>query len=118
YRFEREGDVFVFQQDVGAAAGRAVGDVGWTGREMVAFRLHVPSKIPWHNAGEPNLRRGNILVWEQRLADRLQGKPLVLDAQMETQSILYRTIWLFGGTLVAVGITFALVIWWVVRRGA
>jgi hypothetical protein len=32
---------------------------------------------------------------------------------METQSILYRTLWLFGTTLVAVAVAFGLVIWWV-----
>ena len=62
---------------------------GWNGREIVAFRLHLPSKIDYHNAGAANLRRGNILVWEQPLTDRLSGMPLVLDARMQTQSILY-----------------------------
>jgi hypothetical protein len=32
---------------------------------------------------------------------------------MDPQSILYRTLWLFGWTFVAVAITFVLVIWWV-----
>ena len=41
-----------------------------------------------------------------------------LEARMETQSILFRTLWLFGLTFVAVAITFALLIWWVLRRGA
>ena len=63
-----------------------------------------------------NSRRGNILVWEQSLADRLRGAPLTLDARMETQSILYRTLWLFGATFVAVAVSFGLVIWWVVGR--
>ena len=36
---------------------------------------------------------------------------------METQSILYRTLWLFGSTFVAVALTFVAVIWWVLRRG-
>ena len=43
--------------------------------------LHLPSKITYHNAGAANLRRGNILVWEQSLGDRLRGEPLVLDAR-------------------------------------
>jgi hypothetical protein len=37
---------------------------------------------------------------------------------MEPQSILYRTLWLFAGTVVAVAFTFAAVIWLIVRRGA
>ncbi len=36
------------QQDMAAAAGKNVGDVGWTGREIVAIRLHLPSKIEYH----------------------------------------------------------------------
>ena len=116
YRFERDGGLFVFRQTVGAAAGKDVGAVGWNGRELVAFRLHLPSKITYHNAGPDNLRRGNILVWEQPLADRLRGVPLTLDARMETQSILYRTLWLFGATFIAVAISFGLILWWVMRR--
>jgi len=112
YRYERDGDLYAYRQSIGQAANKSVGNVGWTGRELVAFRLHLPSKTAYHNTRPP--RRGNILVWEQSLDDRLDGVPLVLDARMETQSILYRTLWLFGTTLVAVAVTFALVIWWVV----
>ena len=39
------------------------------------------------------------------------------EAQMKAQSILYRTLLLFGGTLLAVAVMFALLIWWIVRRG-
>ena len=51
YQFTRDGDLFVYQQTVGAAAGKEVGDVGWNGSEIVAFRLHLPSKIVYHNTG-------------------------------------------------------------------
>jgi hypothetical protein len=123
YRFGRDGEQYVYQQSVGGSAAKRVGDVGWTGRELVAFRLHLPSKIDFHNRNplEPeadNLRRGNILVWEQTLADRLRAAPVELDARMQTQSILYRTLWLFGVTFVVVAAGFVLVIWLVLRRGA
>jgi len=118
YQFGRDDGLFVYQQTIGAAAGKNVGDVGWNGREMVAFRLHLPSEVEGDNSLPENHRRGNILVWEQSLADRLRGVPLALEARMQTQSILYRTLWLFGATFVAVAIGFALVIWWVLRRGA
>ena len=101
---------------VGAAAGRDVGDVGWKGNELVAFRMHLPSKIAYHNAGAGNPQRGNILAWEQLLSERRTGTPLVLDARMETQSILYRTLALFGATFVIVSILFVILLWWVVRR--
>jgi len=115
YRFGREGELFVYRQAVGRSSGGAA-DAGWNGRELVAFRLHLPSKIVYHNTLPDNLRRGNILVWEQPLADRLRGVPVALDARMETQSILNRTLALFGATLVAVAVTFGLVILWVTRR--
>jgi nitrate reductase NapE component len=62
------------------------------------------------------LKRGNILVWEQPLADRLAGVPVDIDARMETQSILYRTLALFGITILAVVATFGTVLWWIVKR--
>jgi hypothetical protein len=116
YQFVRNGDLFVYKQTVGVAAGKDVGQVGWTGREVVAFRLHLPSKIRWDNSGHA-IGRGNILGWEQPLADRLRGAPLNIEARMDPESILYRTLWLFGATFVAVAIGFGLVIWWVMRRG-
>jgi len=103
---------------VGApAAGKTVEDVGWDGSELIAFRLHLPSKIPFHNAPSRQVERGNILEWEQPLTDRLQGTPIDIQVQMETQSILARTLLLFGSTIVAAILTFAAVIWWVSRRG-
>jgi hypothetical protein len=117
YSLRREGDLYVFRQSIGAAANKPVGNVGWNGKELVAFRLHVPSKITYHNAGAPNLKRGNILVWEQPLSDRLRGEPLALDARMQTQSILYRTITLFGLTILLVAATFLFVILAVLRGG-
>jgi hypothetical protein len=117
YRFDREGDVFEFRQAVGAPAGKPVGDVGWNGGELIAFRLHLPSKIPFHNAPSRTVGRGNILEWEQTLADRLHGAPIDIRVQMETQSILARTLLLFGSTIVAAFLAFAAVIWWVSRRG-
>lgn len=118
YGFERRGDVHVFRHALGPSAGREVGNVGWNGEELVAFRLHLPSKIQFHNTLPGNLRRGNILVWEQPLKDRLAGTPLDMEARMETASILYRTLWLFSVTGLVVAATFVLIIWWVVRRGS
>ena len=125
YRFDRDGDVYEFKQAVGApVAERAVEDVGWDGSEMIAFRLHLPSKVPYHNAPSRKTERGNILEWEQTLTDRLHGAPIdtatgdgIIQVQMETQSILARTLLLFGSTIVAATLTFAAVIWWVSRRG-
>jgi hypothetical protein len=116
YDFRREGDEYVYRQSIGAATKSGAVNAGWNGRELVAFRIHLPSKITSHNR-ESDFRRGNILALEQPLTDRLRGEPLTLDARMQTQSILYRTLFLFGGTVVAVAMTFALVIVVVLRSG-
>jgi hypothetical protein len=115
YAFRRDGDQFLYRQTVGPSAGRDVGNVGWNGRELTAFRLHLPSKIRYHNTRREV--RGNILEWEQPLSERLRGVPLVLDARMDPESILYRTLWLFGATFLVVAVLFVLVIWWVMRKG-
>jgi hypothetical protein len=126
YEFKRDGNLYVYRQAIGPSAGRNVGDVGWTGREVVAFRLHLPSKIEYHNTGR-EVGRGNILTWEQPLTERLGGTApslyrcsretvTCLEARMRPQSILYSTLWLFASTFVAVAIAFALVIWWVRRH--
>ena len=116
YEFILDGNLYAYRQRVGPAAGKDVGGVGWTGRELAAFRLHLPSKVVSQNTDKP--RRGNILVWEQLLDDRRRSVPLTLEARIETQSILYRTLWLFGGTFAAVAIMFGLVICWILRKGA
>ena len=116
YQFTRDGDLFKYLQTVGTAAGKDVGNVGWNGNEIVAFRLHLPSKIRYHNTSR-DVGRGNILAWEQPLAERLRGVPVELDARMDAQSILYTTLWLFGTTFLAVAAVFCGVIWWVMRRG-
>lgn len=115
YRFDRQGDVIEFRQAIGPSAGKQV-DAGWTGQEVVAFRMHLPSEIPFHNS-RAGVQRGNILEWEQPLVERLKGAPLDMQVHLEPESILYTTLLLFGSTVVAAAIAFALLIWWVARRG-
>jgi hypothetical protein len=116
-RFDRMGELFRYREDLGASAARPVGDVGWKGDELVAFRLHLPSKIAYHNAGPDNLLRGNILIWEQTLTDRLRGAPLEMEARMEPTTILYSTLWLFLGSMLAAFTMLGLIVWWVVKKG-
>src|SRR6185436_8711445 len=115
YGLRQDGPLVIYRQTVGESAAREPVAAGWNGREVVAFRLHLPSKIRHQNTHR-DVRRGNILEWEQPLADRLRGVPLVLEANMDAQSILYRTLWLFGATFLAVAAAFVVVIWWVMRR--
>jgi hypothetical protein len=118
YDFHLDDQRYVYRQSLSAPAGQPSVNAGWNGGEVVAFRLHLPSRIEYHNAGANNLKRGNILVWEQSLSDRLRGTPLVLDAQMRTESILYSALTLFGFTCVAVAGLFAIVIVAVRRSGS
>ena len=113
---ERDG-LAVFRQEVTASSGAPVGDVGWTGQELVAFRLHLPSRVPFHNAQGRDIERGNIIRWEQRLTDRLKGEPVNIEVHMETESILVQTLSLFALTALAALATLAAAIWWVMKRG-
>lgn len=115
----------VFDQQVGASALRpgTLQNVGWNGSEIVAFRLHLPSRIIWHNSRDidtnqpTSTRRGNILAWEQHLTDRLDGAPLDIQVKMDSQSILYRTLWLFAGAFAAAVAVLAFLIWFTMRKG-
>lgn len=117
YRLDPKGDVYAYQQQIGASAGRDVGDVGWTGRELIAVRLHLPSRVPFHNQPEKEIQRGNIIAWEQPLTARMAGEPMDLQAHMEQDSILYKTLGLFALMAVLAVLTFVVVIWLVMRRG-
>lgn len=116
----------VFRQVVGPSAFRpgTLSNVGWKGSEIVAFRLHLPSRILDHNSrslekNEPeSVRRGNILGWEQHLSDRLDGRKVEITVTMDAQSILYRTLWLFAGAFAAAVALIAVLIWLTVRKGA
>ena len=117
YTLDRLDQEYRFVQEVGRSAQLAVGDVGWTGNELIAFRVHLPSRINFHNSPLGRVERGNILAWEQTLRDRLAGAPLRMEARMQTESILYHTLWLFVGTFIAAMLALAAIIWWVSRKG-
>ena len=104
-------------QELGPSAGKAVGDVGWDGGELVAVRLHIPSRVTYHNAPSRLVERGNILSWEQPLKARLAGEPLRVEARFGVQRILVLTVALFLAAMAAAAITVAGLIWWVVRKG-
>lgn len=123
YVFEQDGNVLHYKQVVGAAATADPGPVNWNGSELVGFKLHLPSRIIFHNVkrledgsnGEPD--RGNILTFEQYLRDRRAGKPVEMEVRMDSQSILYRTLWLFAGAFAAAVLVLVALIW-LTMRGA
>jgi len=120
YQFAEErdpsGDIFHYRQTMRAAAGMPPPGVNWNGSELVAVRLHLPSRIEHHNAVQ-GIERGNILSFEQPLRDRLTGRPLEIDVRMRAQSILYRTLTVFGLALAAAVGLMAGVVVWVRRKG-
>ena len=111
-----EGDTFEFTQHMQASAAKDVGNVGWDGDELIALRLHLPSKVTFHNSPSKRIERGNIIVWEQPLKERVKGTPLEIEARMEKDSILFRTLALFGAMGVLVVLTFIAAIWYVRSR--
>ena len=122
YAYNDSGAAISLRQDVGAPAGKDVAGVNWDGTEFVAFKLHLPSKITFHNmrdiaSGETvKPLRGNILAWEQKLSDRRAGKPLVMDMQMERESILRRTLLLFAAAFVLAIVVMGSAVWWTLKR--
>ena len=126
YGLSPQDNGYVFTQKVGASALRpgTLQNVGWTGKELVAFRVHLPSRVTWHNARDletnetSDVQRGNILVWEQQLTDRLDGRPVEIEVRIEGQSILYRTIWLFVSAFAAAILLIGSLVWLTMRKGA
>ncbi len=122
YSFEREGDALHFEQTVGEPAHGDPGSVNWTGSELIAFKLHVPSRILFHNVkrledgANGQADRGNILTWEQYLRDRRAGQPIQMDVRMDSESILQRTLWLFAGAFTAAVLLILGLIWMTIRR--
>src|SRR5215471_12465372 len=49
YAFEQDEGGLHFEQKVREAASGNPGKVNWDGSELVAFKLHLPSKITFHN---------------------------------------------------------------------
>jgi hypothetical protein len=132
YDLREEGEQVVFRQTLSKPPGAGL-TAGLTGDEIVAFRLHLPARIRFQNSryldrdeSRP-AARGNILTWEQRLRERLAGKPIayaedrtadVMEVRMDRQSILYRTLWLFGIAFASALLVIAGLIWLTMRRGA
>ena len=132
YDLHEEGDQVVFRQTLSKPAASGPLPAGLTGDEIVAFRLHLPARIRFQNSryldkdeSRP-AARGNILTWEQRLRERVQGKPIayaedrrpdVMEVRMDRESILYRTLWLFGIAFAAALFFIGGLIWLTMRRG-
>ena len=123
YALIRDDGRTMFRGTIGGSARERVPEARWDGSELVAFKLHLPSRIHFHNVRDletsetEGVERGNILRFEQRLSDRLVGMPLEMRVEMDEQSILYRTLWLFAGAFSGAMLLLVSLIWWTVRRG-
>jgi hypothetical protein len=135
YDLHQQSGHHVLRHTLGPPTSRgAKADFGWKGDELIAFRVHLPSRVLFYNARDVDdpskirtIDRGNIITWEQRLADRLENRPIawaedrtsgVMEVRMDSESILYRTLWLFGLAFIAAIAMLALLIWLAMRRGA
>jgi hypothetical protein len=133
YDLAASGDQIVYRQRLSTTPKPAApaAPTMWKGDEIIAFRLHLPARIRWHNSRDFRTdaprqpSRGNILTWEQRLSDRFAGKPIawsddhqpdVMEVRMDRQSILYRTLWLFAIAFLAAVAAIAGLIWLAIRR--
>jgi hypothetical protein len=127
YGFEVTPNQIRYTQTVGAPAGTipatAPPGITWNGGELVAFKMHLPSRITYQNSrrlsdGEAApTERGNILRWEQRLNDRLAGVPIAMEVKTESESILFRTVSLFAAAFAGAVLVLILLIWFTIRRG-
>jgi hypothetical protein len=134
YDLHQDGEQVIYRQTLSRpTAAATLASVGLTGNEIVAFRLHLPARIRFQNSrwldrdeSRPTAR-GNIITWEQRLDDRVKGQPIayaedktpdVMEVRMDRESILYRTLWLFGIAFAAAILVLAGLIWLTMRRGA
>ena len=125
YELSSGGGEHTYTQIVGPSAFKpgTLRNAGWDGSEIVAFRLHLPSRIIEHNSRDMetdhtnSVQRGNIVAWEQHLADRLDGKPVSIVVRISSQSILYRTLWLFAGAFGAAVLVLVAFVWWAINKG-
>jgi hypothetical protein len=113
-----------YRQTVGPPTGTVPAGVNWNGSELIAFKLHLPSRVIFHNvrllenpAEVGSVERGNILTWEQTLTNRLGGAPIVMEVITDAESILHQTMYLFAGAFVAAVLVLITIIWLVIRRG-
>jgi hypothetical protein len=133
YDLHQSGDQIVYKHRLGRTGTNpgVVPGASWQGNEIVAFRLHLPARIRFHNSRDLQTNaplspaRGNILTWEQRMADRLAARPIayaedktpdVMEVRMDRQSILYRTLWLFGLAFLAALLVIGGLIWMTMRQ--
>lgn len=117
YSLTERAGVLVFSQQMTTAAGRDAGNAGWQGDELVAVRLHLPSRVPFHNAPSRTVERGNIITWEQPLTARARGEPLAIEVHLERESILFQTLALFASMAALALAVLGLFVWWVRRSG-
>jgi hypothetical protein len=117
YSYAQQDGQVVYTQRVGESVNTPPPGVNWDGSELVAFRFHMPSRINYHNAPGREVERGNILSFEQTLAERLNGRPIEVEVRMDARSIFRRTMTVFLSAVVAALLLLGAAVWWVLRKG-
>jgi hypothetical protein len=60
YSLDQSGGALHYRQVVGAPTGGDPGQVNWDGSELVAFKLHLPSRVHEHNVRRLGRRPGDL----------------------------------------------------------
>ena len=115
YRY-LEGDTFEFGQHVQASAGKEVGNVGWGGDELSGCACTCPARSQTTTHLRAGSSAATSLCGNSRWRSAVKGTPLEVQARMEKESILFRTLALFGAMGVLVVFTFIAAIWFVKSR--
>ena len=111
-------DALEFRAGGGRRGRQAVGDVGWDRRRGGAVPRARARARSCSTTRAAACERGNILEWDQPLAERAERRRRWRwSSRWSRESILYSTLLLFGGTIVAAALAFAIAIWLLVRKG-
>jgi hypothetical protein len=93
-------------------------EIGDRDREgTAAVRFHLPSKLYEHENAANGVERGNIVSWRQPTAEALLRRPLEFGALMDSRSILWSTLGLFGSAIALALLLLGGALWLVFRKG-
>lgn len=114
-RLEQQAETLRFRAEI--VGGEMVPGVrGLRDDDLVAFRIHFPSPVHYHNS-RSGVERGNIVVWQQTVAAHLKGEPLVLEARFDRLTVLAATLMLFGAAVGLVVLVLGAAIYAMLRLG-
>ena len=114
YRYVEGDDRFEFGQEMKAAAGLDAGNVGWDGDELIAVRLHLPSRVDDNNSPSPSGGATSSCGNNRSPIGSRECRSRLRRGWRGVDPVSYLA--LFGGMAVLVAVTFAGFIWFVKTR--